>query len=72
MGCCAWAFIRLHLCASRSLPEPAGVLGVVQRTEFTSMLSVGETFTDKDVHKCLSAQGPGFAFSFLILLPFAS
>lgn len=36
------------------------------------MLNVEETFTDKDVHKCLSAQGPGFAFSFLILLPFAS
>lgn len=68
LGCCAWAFIRLLSCASCSLPEPAGILGAVRRREFSSMLNA----EDKDMHKCLSAQGPGFTFSFLILLPFVS
>lgn len=56
LWCCAWAFIRLHWCASCSLLEPAGILGAVQSEEFASMLNTEETFTDKDMCKCLSAQ----------------
>lgn len=36
------------------------------------MLNAEETFRDKDVREYLSALGPSFAFSFLILLPFIS
>lgn len=47
-------------------------MGAVQRREFTSMLDAEETFTEKDMCKRLSAQSPGFTFSFLILLPFVN